>query len=167
MKRTTIHEVLQAGQVDTEVTVAGWIRTVRSSKGGFSFLAINDGSCLAMLQVVADQELPNPVFVFCVYLPDGKCATQWVVSSEEIGEVPIYGKGKVYFHVERLMLGRSAYVASAAIYKNLRKDGQESKSYHVLDRCIHFEVLQDIEDKYEYGLCVQPFKAKIDNGSEY
>ena len=59
MKRTTIHKVLQDGQVDAEVTVAGWIRTVRSSKGGFSFLAVNDGSCLATIQVVADQKLPN------------------------------------------------------------------------------------------------------------
>jgi len=61
MKRTTIHEVLQDGQVDAEVTVAGWIRTVRSSKGGFSFLTVNDGSCLATIQVVADQKLPNYV----------------------------------------------------------------------------------------------------------
>jgi len=47
---------MSAGQ---SVTVGGWVRTVRSSKGGFSFLAVNDGSCLATLQIVADASLPN------------------------------------------------------------------------------------------------------------
>ncbi len=37
----------------------GWIRTRRDSKGGFSFLEINDGSCLGNLQVVADGKLAN------------------------------------------------------------------------------------------------------------
>ncbi|MDE0420440.1 MAG: asparagine--tRNA ligase [Gammaproteobacteria bacterium] len=43
----------------TEVTVSGWVKSRRSSRGGFSFLAINDGSCFADLQVVADQSLAN------------------------------------------------------------------------------------------------------------
>ncbi len=37
----------------------GWIRTRRDSKGGFSFLELNDGSCLANLQIVADANLAN------------------------------------------------------------------------------------------------------------
>ena len=37
----------------------GWVRTRRDSKGGFSFLELNDGSCLANIQVIADGELPN------------------------------------------------------------------------------------------------------------
>jgi asparaginyl-tRNA synthetase len=41
------------------VRLQGWIRTRRDSKGGFSFLEINDGSCLGNLQVIADQSLPN------------------------------------------------------------------------------------------------------------
>ncbi|QOV90730.1 asparagine--tRNA ligase [Humisphaera borealis] len=45
--------------VDTDVTLKGWIRTRRDSKGGFSFLAINDGSCFDNIQVVADGKLPN------------------------------------------------------------------------------------------------------------
>ncbi len=39
--------------------VRGWVRTRRDSKGGFSFLEINDGSCLGNLQVVAANELEN------------------------------------------------------------------------------------------------------------
>src|SRR3954452_17505247 len=40
-------------------TLQGWIRTRRESKGGFSFLELNDGSCLANIQIVADAKLPN------------------------------------------------------------------------------------------------------------
>ena len=42
-----------------DVTVRGWVRTRRDSKGGFSFLEVNDGSCLQGVQVVADGSLPN------------------------------------------------------------------------------------------------------------
>ena len=45
--------------VGGEVTVQGWVRTRRDSKGGFSFLEINDGSCFGNLQVVADGKLAN------------------------------------------------------------------------------------------------------------
>ncbi|MEQ9452063.1 MAG: asparagine--tRNA ligase [Pseudomonadales bacterium] len=45
--------------IGTEVTVRGWVRSLRSSKGGFSFVHINDGSCLHTIQAVADQALPN------------------------------------------------------------------------------------------------------------
>jgi len=41
------------------VTVQGWVRTRRDSKGGFSFLNVNDGSCLAGIQAIADDSLPN------------------------------------------------------------------------------------------------------------
>ncbi len=41
------------------VTVKGWVKTRRDSKAGLSFIALNDGSCFADLQVVAPGELPN------------------------------------------------------------------------------------------------------------
>lgn len=44
---------------DRDVEIRGWVRTRRSSKGGFSFVEVNDGSCLASIQVVADGSLPN------------------------------------------------------------------------------------------------------------
>jgi asparaginyl-tRNA synthetase len=43
----------------TTVTVKGWVRTRRDSKGGFSFIAINDGSCFDSIQIVAASTLPN------------------------------------------------------------------------------------------------------------
>jgi len=59
MKRIRIKAVLSGVEPGTRVTVAGWVRTRRDSKGGFSFLEINDGSCLANLQVIAPAELDN------------------------------------------------------------------------------------------------------------
>jgi asparaginyl-tRNA synthetase len=41
------------------VVVRGWVRTRRDSKGGFSFINVNDGSCLDGIQIVADTSLPN------------------------------------------------------------------------------------------------------------
>ena len=59
MKRTLIKNALNDLAPGSKVTLAGWVRTVRTSGGGFSFLAINDGSCFAAIQVVADGGLAN------------------------------------------------------------------------------------------------------------
>ncbi len=45
--------------VGERVTVHGWVRTRRDSKAGLSFIAVNDGSSFASLQVVAPESLPN------------------------------------------------------------------------------------------------------------
>lgn len=60
MSLISIKEVLnhQCAVGDT-ITVGGWIRTRRDSKAGFSFLAVNDGSCFNNLQVVAPATLDN------------------------------------------------------------------------------------------------------------
>jgi asparaginyl-tRNA synthetase len=51
--RTLIKHLLAATAPAESATVMGWIRTRRDSKD-FSFLALNDGSCAANLQVVVD-----------------------------------------------------------------------------------------------------------------
>ena len=48
--RTLIKHLLAATEPKDAVTIKGWVRTRRDSKG-FSFLELNDGSCLANLQV--------------------------------------------------------------------------------------------------------------------
>lgn len=45
--------------IGEKVTVAGWIRTRRDSKAGFSFLAVNDGSSFDNVQVIAPNTLNN------------------------------------------------------------------------------------------------------------
>ncbi|MCK0513769.1 asparagine--tRNA ligase [Anaerobiospirillum sp. NML120448] len=60
MSLVSIKDVLnhQCTVGDT-ITVGGWIRTRRDSKAGFSFLAVNDGSCFNNLQVVVSSDLSN------------------------------------------------------------------------------------------------------------
>ena len=58
MKSDRIKTLLQGGKVGNQVTVTGWLRTRRDSSG-FSFLEVNDGSCLANIQVIAEKGLAN------------------------------------------------------------------------------------------------------------
>jgi asparaginyl-tRNA synthetase len=53
-----IVDILRQPPVNEPVVIEGWLRTRRDS-GGFSFLEINDGSCLQGLQVIAEERLPN------------------------------------------------------------------------------------------------------------
>ncbi len=59
MKRTRISEVLRSDAIGTTLTVMGWVRTRRDSKGGFSFIQLNDGSCMQGLQIIAESSLSN------------------------------------------------------------------------------------------------------------
>lgn len=60
MKIASVRQVI-GGDIPagSEIIVQGWVRTRRDSKAGFSFIHINDGSCFANLQIVAEQSLPN------------------------------------------------------------------------------------------------------------
>jgi asparaginyl-tRNA synthetase len=58
MMRTLIKHVLASTAPQEAVTVKGWVRTRRDAKG-FSFLELNDGSCLANLQIVVDSGAPG------------------------------------------------------------------------------------------------------------
>jgi len=57
--KLTVAVARQAKSIGSQCTIQGWIRTRRDSKGGFSFLEVNDGSCLSNIQVIADADLPN------------------------------------------------------------------------------------------------------------
>ena len=59
MAKISVHSARQETAVGQQATLQGWIRTRRDSKGGFSFLELNDGSCLANIQVIADSDLAN------------------------------------------------------------------------------------------------------------
>jgi asparaginyl-tRNA synthetase len=59
LKRTRIARVLVSEELGSTFAVMGWVRTKRESKGGFSFIELNDGSCMSSLQVIAGETLPN------------------------------------------------------------------------------------------------------------
>src|SRR5229473_1842149 len=59
MERITVAEARRTEAVGRQVELDGWVRTRRDSKGGFSFLELNDGSCFGNVQILADGKLPN------------------------------------------------------------------------------------------------------------
>ncbi len=58
LKRTKICKLLDAPAPLAEVLVKGWVKTRRDAKD-FSFIEINDGSCLKNIQVIANNTLNN------------------------------------------------------------------------------------------------------------
>jgi asparaginyl-tRNA synthetase len=59
MPRAKVVHVLKSGEPGTVVDVRGWVRTKRESKQDFAFLELNDGSCMANLQIVVDSGIPD------------------------------------------------------------------------------------------------------------
>src|SRR5256886_8431757 len=55
---TTIKGALQSTALIEPIQLQGWVRTRRDSKD-FSFIELNDGSCLRNLQIIAKNTLPN------------------------------------------------------------------------------------------------------------
>lgn len=58
MKKIIIQHALAGNPSEEVVLVQGWVRTKRSSKT-FSFLEINDGSCLKNLQIIINDTIEN------------------------------------------------------------------------------------------------------------
>ena len=60
MDKLVIKELYQNTEkyIDTEVTISGWIKTLRDSKN-FGFIEINDGTCFKNIQIVFDTTLDN------------------------------------------------------------------------------------------------------------
>ncbi len=60
--RTKIKQIKQTAKesqkIGSEVTVKGWVKTVRSQKT-FTFIEVNDGSTFSNIQVVLNADLPN------------------------------------------------------------------------------------------------------------
>ncbi len=55
MSRTVIADALKRTDFGSEITIKGWVRTRRGNKT-ISFIALNDGSTINNIQVVADNE---------------------------------------------------------------------------------------------------------------
>lgn len=58
LKRTKIAQLVDAAAPLPEVLVKGWVRTRRDAKD-FSFIELNDGSCLKNIQIIANNTLNN------------------------------------------------------------------------------------------------------------
>jgi asparaginyl-tRNA synthetase len=56
--RTSVKNLLNSASAQDSVELAGWVRTRRDSKE-FSFMELNDGSCLKGIQVIIDAGIPG------------------------------------------------------------------------------------------------------------
>ncbi len=59
MDAISVADARKPDAVGRMVRLQGWVRTRRDSKGGFSFIELNDGSCQGNVQIVAPGELGN------------------------------------------------------------------------------------------------------------
>jgi asparaginyl-tRNA synthetase len=59
MEKLCVAQARQAEAVGKQVKLQGWVRTRRDSKGGFSFIELNDGSSQGNVQILADGKLAN------------------------------------------------------------------------------------------------------------
>jgi asparaginyl-tRNA synthetase len=99
MKREKIKEVLTDGQIGRQVLVKGWVRTKRESKN-VNFIALNDGSTIHNLQIVADVEKFGEDFLKDINTSTSLAVTGELVTSMGSGqaveltasEIIIYGK---------------------------------------------------------------------------
>jgi len=99
MKRLKIKEVLGGELVGTQVLVKGWVRTKRGSKN-VNFIALNDGSTIHNLQIVADVERFGEELLKDVNTSTSLAVTGDLVASQGTGqavelnatEIIIYGK---------------------------------------------------------------------------
>ncbi len=58
-EKTTVAAARLAESIGKKVLLQGWARTRRDSKGGFSFIELNDGTSFGSIQIIAPAELAN------------------------------------------------------------------------------------------------------------
>jgi len=99
MKRIKIVRLLDSDSPLGHVLIKGWVRTRRDSKG-FSFIEVNDGSCLKNIQVVAGSELSNyqdvsklttgsAVSVAGTMVPSRGAGQRWEIQADRIDIISI------------------------------------------------------------------------------
>jgi asparaginyl-tRNA synthetase len=114
IRRTTVKAALAGGEGPGAIRVMGWVRTRRDAKG-FSFLEINDGSCLTNLQVVVDEGVEGHDL-----LPELGTGASVAVSGEL---VPSPGKGQRFeVHAKKLELLGPADPESYPLQKKRHSD---------------------------------------------
>ncbi len=146
MERMSVNAARDAGAIGREVRLQGWIRTRRDSKGGFSFLELNDGSSQANIQVVADAKLANyeseirRLAAGCSVTIEGQVRQSPAKGqSTEVHAAAdrcawLVRSGNVSAAKEKSFVGISAHDRpSAAAHEHVRRDGPIAESGQPLD----------------------------------
>ena len=98
METISVARARETPSVGKQVRLHGWVRTRRDSKGGFSFIELNDGSCQGNLQIVAPGQLANYETVV-KHLPTGAS----IIIEGEIKASPAKGQA-TELHASRIEL---------------------------------------------------------------
>lgn len=109
MKRSRVKELLAVGEPGTPVLVKGWVRSRRGNKN-VSFIALNDGSTIANLQIVADVAKFDEGLLKQITTGASIEAEGNLVSSQGAGQ-------RVELHAERLMVYGTADPAEYPLQK--------------------------------------------------
>src|SRR5438094_10062219 len=102
MDTITVAEARKVEAVGRRVRLQGWVRTRRDSKGGFSFIELNDGSSQGNVQVLAGATLPNYESEI-KKLPTGASITV----EGEVQASPAKGQATEVHHENLLVPGRA------------------------------------------------------------
>lgn len=81
----SVHALLHSETPRAAVTVAGWVRTRRDSRE-FSFIELNDGSCLANLQIFVDGNCPDYGIIGAIHTGASVHVTGELVASPGKGQ---------------------------------------------------------------------------------
>lgn len=108
MERIKIKQVLSATSPMEQVLVKGWVRTRRDSKT-FSFIELNDGSCLKNLQIIADSSIVNYHDIIKLNIGSAVAVTGALVASAgkgqqweiQAGQVEILGEAPESFPLQK------------------------------------------------------------------
>jgi asparaginyl-tRNA synthetase len=85
LKRTKIVNVLKSDDFGSKVCVKGWVRTKRGSKN-VAFIALNDGSTINNIQIVADLEQINESILSRIHTGASLSVTGTLIASQGSGQ---------------------------------------------------------------------------------
>jgi asparaginyl-tRNA synthetase len=111
MESISVRQARLPESVGKKVKLQGWVRTRRDSKGGFSFIELNDGSSFGNVQVLANNGLSNYQSEV-LHLPAGAS----IVVEGEVKASPAKGQA-TEVHAERVTVVGQADPASYPLQK--------------------------------------------------
>jgi asparaginyl-tRNA synthetase len=82
LKRTKIKELLESGEVNSEVLIKGWVRFFRNTR----FILVNDGSTIHNIQAVAEESVLNEELIRSINVGASVAITGKLVESQGKGQ---------------------------------------------------------------------------------
>ena len=143
-ERTSVALALTAVGSKDNIVVCGWVRTRRDAKG-LTFLEINDGSCLANIQVIVDADSPANKELEPVSTGASVCVSGKLVESP--------GKGQKWeVHAETLTLFGEADPENFPLQKKRHSDEFLRTIAHLRPRTNKFGAMFRIRSETSFAV---------------